>query len=50
MGKKIPDYVRQEAEYDLVDFLLRHGFDPENAIKTSRQFWDKHWKKIKDVY
>lgn len=49
-GKKVPDSVKKEAVLDMVDFLLRHGFKPEEAIKISKKFWKKHWKKLREVY
>lgn len=46
---KIRDEVKQEAILDTVDFLMRHGFNPTEAVKVSKAFWKKHKKKLKNV-
>lgn len=43
------DSLRSEAILDMTDILTRYGFNLDEAIKESRQFWGKHKKKLNEI-
>ena len=39
--------LKHEAILDMTDFLIGYGFDPDDAYKTAKSFWEKHKEKLK---
>jgi len=39
--------LKHEATLDMTDFLIGYGFDPDEAYKVAKSFWDKHKEKLK---
>jgi len=46
---KEEERLKREAIMDMSDLLVSYGFNVEDAIKTSTDFWDKHKKKLKEA-
>lgn len=46
---KFVDMLKRDYTLDLADFLMKRGFKPNDALKTSEDFWKKNWKKLKKV-
>jgi len=36
-----------EAEIELTSYLVDWGFTPDEAMKVSKEFWEKHKDKLK---
>ena len=38
--------LKHEATLDMSDLLISYGFEPNEAYKTAKSFWEKHKKKL----
>lgn len=41
--------LKSDAIMSMSDLLVSYGFKPEDAIKESTNFWNKHKKKLRDA-
>jgi len=39
--------LKHEATIDMTDYLIYWGFEPDEAFKTAKEFWEKHKEKLK---
>jgi hypothetical protein len=41
--------VKERAIVDMSNFLVNYGFQLEEAVKVSKEFWGKHEKNLKEL-
>lgn len=39
--------LKHEATLEMTDLLVNYGFEPDEAYKVSKEFWEKHKEKLK---
>ena len=47
--KKEDEALKHDFILNMTDFLMSYGFKPEEAMKLSKEFYNKHKNKIRDV-
>lgn len=46
---KKEDPIKLDLQRDFADYLMERGFKPEESHKIAKEFWDKNYKKLKEM-